>query len=77
MSAFVRGGWLKRLAMAAILLSGAVAAQPGLAQTRTLATLSDVPVYVPAPYHSHIFTSYYSVAPYGGPYPSVGVQYWR
>lgn len=84
MSAFVRGGWVKRLGMAAIVLGGALSGQPGLAQTRTLATLSDVPVYVPAPYHQHIFASYYSAAApydshpyYGGNHSGVGTHHWH
>lgn len=78
MSAFVQDGWFGRLGMAAIVLLGmAAVAQSVSAQTRTLTTLSDVPIYVPAPYYPHIFASYYSIAPYGGTYSSVEAHYWH
>jgi hypothetical protein len=84
MSAYRQSGWLKRLCVSVFVFLGCVVAmQSADAQTRTLATLADVPVYVPAPYHPHMATAVYSSMLYdGSPYyagasPSAGAHYWH
>lgn len=72
-----------RTAALALLAFGTMAAQPLLAQDRTLATLADVPVLMPAPYHPQMATAVYSSSLYDG-YPyygganrGVGAHYWH
>lgn len=72
-----------RIAAFAVLALGTVAAQPSLAQDRTLATLADVPVLVPAPYHPQMATAVYSSSlddgqpSYGGAYQSGAPHFWH
>jgi hypothetical protein len=71
------------LAAFAVLALGTLAAQPSLAQGRTLATLADVPALVPAPYHPQMATavcssSLYDGQPnYGGAYQSGSAHFWH
>ena len=72
-----------RTAALALLALGAMAAQPSLAQDRTLATLADVPVLMPAPYHPQMATAVYSSSLYdgqpyyGGANRGAGAHYWH
>lgn len=50
----------------ALLALGAVVSQPAWAQTRTQASLADVPALVPAPYHAQAITAVYSTSLYDG-----------
>ena len=84
MTARARSGWLKRTALSAIVLMGCAGAAPlASAQTRTLATLSDVPVYVPAPYHPHIYANHAAIMAqdshpyYGGVYWGIAAHHWH
>jgi len=71
------------IAAFAVLVLGAMAAQPSLAQDRTLATLADVPALVPAPYHPQMATAVYSSSlsdgqpNYGGAYQSGSAHFWH
>lgn len=83
MSVGKRGGFagIATRALAALTL-GVAMSQPVMAQSRTLATLADVPALVPAPYHAHSLTSTYSAALYdtpyyGGVYQGGGAHYWH
>jgi hypothetical protein len=83
MAAYQQSGWLYRLCVAVFaLFTGIAVMQPAGAQTRSLATLADVPVFVPAPYHPHTATAVHSSMLYDG-YPSYGVyssggaHYWH
>jgi hypothetical protein len=81
MFGLTRSGWIRRLGIGTALVVGlgAVTLLPAAAQTRTLASLSDVPVYVPAPYHPHAATTYYGSALYSS-YDGVspgGAHYWH
>jgi hypothetical protein len=85
MPEFSSGGSIKFCA-AAVLAAvgiGLSLAQPSVAQTRTIASLGDVPAYIPAPYHPHTVTSLYSAALYdshpyyGGAYLGGGPHYWH
>jgi hypothetical protein len=76
MSAYQQSGWPKRLYVSVFVFLGCVVAmQSADAQTRTLAALADVSVYVPAPYHPHIATAVHSVMLYDG-YPYYAGAYW-
>jgi hypothetical protein len=72
-----------RTAALALLALGTMAAQPSLAQDRTLATLADVPVLMPAPYHPQMATAVYSSSLYdgqpyyGGANRGAGAHYWH
>ncbi|HWB48489.1 MAG TPA: hypothetical protein VG651_05225 [Stellaceae bacterium] len=85
MPAFADCGWIKRAAIAGLAVVGVGLAHlpPTLAQTRTLASLADVPAFVPAPYHPHMSSSYYSSALYdshpyyGGVYLGGGAHFWH
>lgn len=83
MSVRNRGGLKLRTAALAVLALGALAAQPSLAQDRTLATLADVPALVPAPYHQQMAAAVYSSSLsdgqpyYGGAYKSGGAHHWH
>jgi hypothetical protein len=68
-----RFGSLRTAAFAALAL-GAVAAQPSLAQDRTLATLADVPALVPAPHHPQAITAVYSSSLFD---QSGGTHFWH
>jgi hypothetical protein len=78
-------GWIKRRAAGALVLLvlGAALTQPVLAQSRTLASLADVPAFIPAPYHPQNVTAAYSAVLYdgqpyyGGAYLGVGAHYWH
>jgi hypothetical protein len=79
-----RRGRLGSLGTAALTLLTfvAVAAQPTLAQTRTLAILADVPALMLAPYHPQTITVLYSSPlydshPYYGVNQSGGARYWH
>ncbi len=62
---------------------GVVSLPPASAQTRTLASLADVPAYVPAPYHPHASTAAYGAVLYdsdpyyGGVSLGLGAHYWH
>jgi hypothetical protein len=76
MAACQQSGWRKHLCISVFVLFGCVAAMPPAgAQTRSLASLADVPVYVPAPYHPHTATAIQSAMLYDG-YPYYGGAYW-
>lgn len=86
MSAFTGSGWVRRLAAGAfaMLCVGIASVQPSPAQTRTLASLADVPALMPAPYHPPMSTAVYSTMLYDGhPYyggvyqGSGGAHYWH
>jgi hypothetical protein len=85
MPVFASGGWIKHFAVAALAVAGIgfIQPQPSVAQTRTIASLGDVPTFVPAPYHPHQSTSVYSAAMYdshpyyGGVYIGGGAHYWH
>jgi hypothetical protein len=62
------------IAISLMLLLGALGLQPASAQTRTLTSLADVPVLIPAPYHPHTRTVVYGAAFYDG-YPYYGGVY--
>jgi len=78
-------GWIKRLGILAVAVVSlaAVSAYPASAQSRTLATLADVPALVPAPYHPHSVTAVYSSALYdlypyyGRVYQGGAPHYWH
>ena len=76
-----RSGGFVRLGIGALALAGLafVVVQPAAAQSRTLASLGDVPVFVPAPYHPHNVTANYSAALYDehGDYGGGGAHYWH
>lgn len=80
-----RGGiaTLRFGAFALLASLGIVASHPVLAQTRSLALLSDVQALMPAPYHPHSATAAYSAALYdgqpyyGGVYQGGGAHYWH
>jgi hypothetical protein len=82
---FTKSGRIKRCTLAALAVAGIalVQIQPGTAQTRTIASLGDVPTLVPAPYHPQTATAHYSSALYdshpyyGGIYLGVGPHYWH
>jgi hypothetical protein len=85
MSGFAKGGWMRYCVVAVAATAGIGLAHPqaGVAQTRTLATLADVPTFVPAPYHPHMSTAHLSSALYdshpyyGGAYLGGGPRYWH
>jgi hypothetical protein len=85
MSVLTRSRWLMRLCAGARALSvlGVVSVPSALAQTRTLASLADVPAYVPAPYHSHASTAAYGAVLYdsdpyyGNVHLGFGAHYWH
>ena len=83
MPVFAKGGRIKRYAMAALAVAGIalIHAQPGVAQTRTIASLGEVPTLVPAPYHpqtAHYSSTLYDSHPYyGGIHFGVGPHYWH
>jgi hypothetical protein len=87
MAACRQGGWrehpcVSAFVLFAFVLFGCVAAmQPASAQTRSLASLADVPIYVPAPYHPHTATAVYGAALYddyyGGAHWGAGPHYWH
>lgn len=84
MSVRRRGGTTRlRLAALALLALGTLAARPALAQDRTLATLADVPILVPVPYHPHNVTAVYSSSLYdsqpyyGGAYQGGAAHHWH
>lgn len=60
-------------AVLALVAFAAVAAQPALAQTRSMAILADVPTLMPAPYHPHMAGAVYS----SSLYESGGAHYWH
>lgn len=62
------------MAVLAVLALGTLAAQPSLAQDRTLATLADVPALVPAPHHPQAITAVYSSSLFD---PSGNTHFWR
>ena len=72
-----------RTASLALLAFGPMAAQPAFAQDRTLATLADVPVLMPAPYHPQMAMAVYSSSLYdghpyyGGANRGAGAHYWH
>jgi len=67
MAAYRQSGWLRHLCVSALVLLGCLAImQAATAQTRTLFSLADVPVYVPAPYHPHNLAAVYSSSLYDG-----------
>ena len=84
MAAYQQSGWFRHLCVLVFVLLGCIAVmQPACAQTRSLVTLADVPVYVPAPYHPHVATAVHSSMLYDG-YPyyagvssSAGAHYWH
>ena len=78
MAAYQRSGWLKRFCVSVFLLLGCVAVmQSAGAQTRSLAALADVPVYVPAPYHPHMATAVHGSMLYDGSPYYAGAHYWH
>jgi hypothetical protein len=79
MSVLLSSGWSRRFGVAALALFGLGVAtlQPVLAQSRTIASLGDVPTVMPTPYHPHTATAVYSSALYDG-YPYYGrAHYWH
>jgi hypothetical protein len=84
MAAYQQSGWLRHLCVSVFVLFGCLAImQSAGAQTRSLAALADVPVYVPAPYHPHITTGVHSSmlyddSPYyAGVHSNASVHYWH
>jgi hypothetical protein len=84
MAAYQQSGWLKHLCVSVFVLFACIAVmQSAGAQTRSLATLANVPVYVPAPYHSHTATTVHSSMLYddnpyyAGVHSNAGVHYWH
>jgi len=84
MAAYRQSGWLKHLCVSVFVLLGCLAIMHSAgAQTRSLATLADVPIYVPAPYHPHTATVVHSsilydgYSYYGGASPNAGAHYWH
>jgi hypothetical protein len=85
MSVLTRSRWLMRLGGGTLALSvlGGVSLQSALAQTRTLASLADVPTYIPAPYYPHASTAAYgavrydSYPYYGSVHLGLGAHYWH
>ena len=67
MSACRASGWVKCLSIAALVFAGCgLTMQAATAQTRTLWSLADVPVYVPAPHHPHNLAAIYGSLLYAG-----------
>ena len=89
MAACQRSGWREHLCISVVVpfglaLFGCIAGMlPASAQTRSLASLADVPVYVPAPYHPHTATAVHSsmlydgYPYYGGGHGATGPHYWH
>jgi hypothetical protein len=85
MPVFTKGGSIKHCAVAVLALAGIALVHPlpGAAQTRTIASLGDVPTLVPAPYHpqtstAHVSSALYDSHPYyGGVYFGIGPHYWH
>jgi len=85
MFAFGAHGCFKRFVIGALVSAGTAATivSPAFAQTRTLVSLSDVPVFVPAPYPPQTLTAYRNATLYdshlyyGSVYLSGGVRYWH
>ena len=80
MSVLTRSHRLTRLGVGSLALLGlgVMSLQPASAQTRTLASLADVPAYVPAPYHPHVASASYGYSAYDGVYfASGGARYWH
>ncbi|HVH79842.1 MAG TPA: hypothetical protein VM782_10655 [Stellaceae bacterium] len=85
MSALRVDCWVPRfgLAMIALLSLGTANWQSAPAQTRTLASLADVPAFAPAPFHPRTATAIYGStlfdeSPYSsGVYHGIGVRYWH
>lgn len=78
MPVFAKSGKIKCCVVAVLAVAGIalVHPQPGAAQTRTLATLADVPTLMPAPYHPSVSAVHVSSALYD-PYGGVGLHYWH
>jgi len=85
MSVVTRRRWAMRFGagMVAVLACSIAIANPASAQSRTVASLGDVPALVPAPYHAGNITAIYSAALYdglsynGGANQAGGAHYWH
>jgi len=85
MPVFAKGDRNKQCAIAILAIAGIALVHPnlGAAQTRTVASLGDVPTLVPAPYHPHMSTGHFSWALfeshpyYSGIYFGAGPHYWH